>query len=355
MTGLTPAGEGGTVPAPPPKSAVMADSVLIPHPLEAMPADLAGGVVVIGNFDGVHRGHGILLDAAVKEAHRRGTPAVVLTFEPHPRTFFRPTEPVFRLSPLPAKARLLTAFGLDGLVVANFDRAFASLSPDAFAETVLAARLRAVAAVVGHDFRYGRGRAGTAETLAGEGNRLGFPVTVISEVVDEAGAPVSSSGIRAALAEGRVGEAARRLGHRWFVQGEVIRGEQRGRELGFPTANLRLSPETGLRHGVYAVTFQHGAATYGGVASYGRRPTFDNGAPLLETFVFDFSGDLYGATVAVSFLEWIRPELRFESAAALIAEMTADAEKAKAIVKAAGAGTAIDRRLAAIATPVVAG
>jgi riboflavin kinase/FMN adenylyltransferase len=323
----------------------MPRSVLTPHALAAFPRELAGGVVAIGNFDGVHRGHAALIGAAVTEARRLNVPAVALTFEPHPRTFFRPDPPVFRLTPLSAKARLLAALGIDYLAVATFDAAFAGLTPDAFARDDLAGRLRAAAAVVGPGFRYGKGRAGTVESLAEEGARLGFTVKVIGAVAGEDGKTISSSVIREALAAGEVGEANRLLGHRWFVIGSVIPGDRRGHELGFPTANIRLDPDCRLRHGIYAVSVGRKGQTMGGVASFGRRPTFDNGAPLLEVFLFDFSGDLYGESLTVTFLDWIRPELRFDSAAALIAAMHGDVQAARALVASAPPGTGLDGRL----------
>jgi riboflavin kinase/FMN adenylyltransferase len=308
----------------------MPSSALTPHGLDDIPAALTAGVVAIGNFDGVHRGHAVLLDTAKAEARRRGGPAIVLSFEPHPRTFFRPGTPVFRLTSLQEKAQRLGAIGLDGLVVLPFDADFAAITPERFAEEVLAARLKAKAVVVGPDFRYGARRAGSVETLTAAGARLGFDVIVVPLVM-EGGARASSSLIRDALAEGDVERAAALLGHPWFVTGRVIRGDQRGRDLGFPTANLQLAGDCRLRHGVYVVALTRADGTvHEGVASYGRRPTFDNGAPLLETFVLDFSGDLYGEEVTVTFLAWLRPELRFESVEALMTAMQDDVAAARA-------------------------
>jgi riboflavin kinase/FMN adenylyltransferase len=323
---------------------------LIPHRLDEVPPELAGGVVAIGNFDGVHRGHAMLLEAAVAEARKRQVPAVVLTFEPHPRTVFRPEAPVFRLTPLPEKSRLITALGLDGIAVIPFDRTFAALSAEEFVEAVLVGGLEASAVVIGHDFHFGKGRSGSPAMLAAEGKRLGFSVSVVPAVVDENGAPISSSVIREALVAGDILDANDLLGHRWFVTGEVIGGARRGRELGFPTANIRLSSDCRLRHGIYAVEFARpGGIRLGGVANYGRRPQFDNGAPLLEVFIFDFDGDLYGETPTVTFLDWVRPEERFPSVEALIGAMRRDTETARGMVARAGEGSALDRAVLALA------
>jgi len=322
--------------------------VILPsHPLETLPAALTGGAVAIGNFDGVHRGHQALLARTIADARALSAKAVVLTFEPNPRTYFRPEEPVFRLTEPAARARLLSALGLDGLVVATFDGALSSLPADAFIDTVLAGRLKARSITVGEDFRFGAKRTGTTETLVAAGKRHGFAVDVVPPVSDGEGDRFSSSGIREALAAGDVGLANRGLGYRWFVTGTVIHGEKRGRELGFPTANLRLSHDCRLRHGIYAVTLTRpGGAILPAVASYGRRPQFDNGAPLLEVHVLDFAGDLYGEEVVVTFHGWIRPELKFASVEALVATMTTDVETARTMLATAGAGTILDGTLA---------
>lgn len=305
-------------------------SPLTPHAPDDIPPALLSGVVAVGNFDGVHRGHSVLLDRAMAEARRRGVAAIVLSFEPHPRTFFRPDLPVFRLTSAREKAQRLGAIGMDGLVVVTFDATFAAVAPDRFAEDVLARRLRAKAVVVGPDFRYGARRAGTVETLKADGARLGFDVIVVPLVM-EGETRASSSLVRDVLADGDVARAATLLGHPWFATGTIIRGDQRGRDLGFPTANMQLAGNCRLRHGVYVVTLTRADGTvHEGVASYGRRPTFDNGAPLLETFVLDFSSDLYGEEVTVTFLAWLRPELRFESVEALMEAMRKDVSEARA-------------------------
>ncbi len=322
---------------------------LTPFALDSVPATLTGGAVAVGNFDGMHPGHVALLEATRSEAARLGAPALVLTFEPHPRTVFRPDSPVFRLTPLPAKARLLRALAIDGLVVAHFDRTFSTVTADAFVDDILVGRLKLAAAVVGYNFHFGKGRAGTPAMLTAAGERLGFAVSVVDEVAGNDASPIASTVIREALASGDVTGANRLLGFRWFVMGAVVAGDRRGHALGYPTANLRLGADCRLRHGIYAVRLQRtDGAILDGVANFGRRPTFDNGPPLLEVFLFDFSDDLYGEEVVVTFFGWIRPEEKFPSAADLTAAMDADCQQARAILADAGPGSALDQALAAV-------
>ncbi|MCZ7658648.1 MAG: bifunctional riboflavin kinase/FAD synthetase [Xanthobacteraceae bacterium] len=298
-------------------------------------AALKGAVVAIGNFDGVHRGHRSVIDAAVARARALGRPAAALTFEPHPRSVLRPHEPVFRLTDERDKLRLLAGTELDGAFVLTFDRAFAATSAEAFIERILIERIAVSGASIGFDFHFGMARRGSPAFLAAEGERRGFSVAIMPPLEDE-GRPVSASSIRAALAEGRVVEAAELLGYPWFVSGSVIGGEKRGRTLGYPTANLRLDPACNLKHGIYAVRVDARGAIREGVASFGRRPTFDNGAPLLEVHLFDFAGDLYGAPLDVAFVGWIRPELKFDSVSELVARMDEDSRLARAALARAG-------------------
>lgn len=304
--------------------------VLIREDEPVAPA-LKGAVIAIGNFDGVHRGHQTLIAHARAMARERGVACAVLTFDPHPRAFFAPEKPFFRITPMPEKARALASLGLDGAIVRRFDAALAATSASDFLERFIRAEIGAAGVVIGHDFHFGRGREGSPQTLRAFCETHGIACAVVP-VVEESGGAISSSAIRAALAEGDVARANALLGHRWFVLGEIRHGAKRGRDLGYPTANMRLSDGCALRHGIYAVRMQVDGATRDGVASFGRRPTFDNGAPLLETFLFDFSGDLYGKSAGVEFLAWIRGEERFESVEALIARMDADSEQARAIL-----------------------
>ncbi|MER9235055.1 bifunctional riboflavin kinase/FAD synthetase [Mesorhizobium sp. M0622] len=299
-----------------------------------LPAHLRGGVVAIGNFDGVHRGHQAVLERARAEAERRGVPALVLTFVPHPRKVFRPDMPLFVLTPPPMKARLLSHLGFAALVEQPFTREFASLSAEAFVTGVLERNLGISHAVTGFDFHFGKDRQGGPAYLMAAGERHGFGVTLVDAFRDESAEVVSSSRIRALLCEGNVVEAAGLLGYRFTVEAEVIGGQQLGRTLGFPTANMRLSPEATLKEGIYAVRFRRAdGSLHDGVASFGRRPTVDdNGAPLLETFVFDFSGDLYGEICAVSFFGYLRSEVKFDGLDALVAQMKRDEAEAKALL-----------------------
>ena len=304
---------------------------------DSLPAGLKGGVVAIGNFDGVHLGHRAVLRQTLDIARANAVPALALTFEPHPRTFFRPQQPVFRLTDARRKAELLLDAGMDGVISEAFDRDLAELTPDDFVERQLLHGLGASHVIAGHDFHFGRNRAGTPELLKQQGDRHGFAVTLVDPFSDpvQPGEIVSSSRIRQALGEGDIATANRLLDRPYDVSGTVVEGAKLGRTLGYPTANLKLPEETGLRHGIYAVRLRRAdGSLHDGVASFGRRPTFDNGAPLLETFVFDFSDDLYGEEIGILFHGWIRPEEKFDSAEALIVQMDRDSEAARAILAA---------------------
>jgi riboflavin kinase/FMN adenylyltransferase len=286
-------------------------------------------VVAMGNFDGVHLGHRAVIAASLEMARHHDAPAFAVTFEPHPRSFFSPNTPQFRLTDEITKLRLLAGTGLAGAVVMTFDKARAGTSAQDFIHHDLIERLGISGIAVGYDFHFGKGRVGSPSLLVSEAPRLGIEVDVQPHV-DIQERPVSSTAIRMALAEGEISAATMMLGGPWFVTGEVIHGEKRGRELGYPTANLRLPSSCGLKHGIYAVRVGRGEARFDGVASFGRRPTFDNGAPLLEVFLFDFEGDLYGAVLDVAFVGFIREELKFDGAAALVRQMDDDAAKARA-------------------------
>ncbi len=296
---------------------------------------LRGAVLAMGNFDGVHRGHQAVIAAAIARARGLGQPAGVLTFEPHPRDFFNPGEPLFRLTDEAAKLRLLAANGLDGTVVLTFDAALASLTAEDFVTRILVGRFAVSGIVIGFNFHFGKNRTGSSDFLAAQGRKYGFAVDVVAPF-ELNGRPVSSGPIREALAAARLDDAAALLGFPWFVSGEVRHGDKRGRELGFPTANLSLDAACGLRHGVYAVRVGLGDRRYDGVANFGRRPMFDSGVVLLEVFLFDFAGDLYGRRIDVAFIEWIRDEAAFGSVDELVRAMNDDAAKARAALKRAG-------------------
>ena len=289
---------------------------------------LRGAVVAIGNFDGVHRGHKAVIATALAQARGLRKPAAALTFEPHPRAFFHPDEPLFRLTPEADKLRLLAATGLDGAVVLAFNAELAKLTAEDFVARVLVERFAISGAAIGFNFHFGANRAGSPDFLKAQGQRYGFAVDVVPPLLDR-GQPVSSGPIRAALAEGRPQHAAEFLGYPWFISETVIHGDKRGRELGFPTANLRLDPACALRHGIYAVRVAIAGRRYDGVASFGRRPMFDNGAVLLEVFLFDFAGELYGASIDVAFIAWLREEAVFASAKDLMRQMEEDSRLAR--------------------------
>jgi riboflavin kinase/FMN adenylyltransferase len=290
---------------------------------------LDGAVVAIGNFDGVHRGHRAVLAAARARAAALGRPAAALTFEPHPREFFRPDEALFRLTDERAKLRLLAATGLEGAIVLHFDAALAGLSAADFIARILLGRFAVAGVAIGFDFHFGLNRAGSPDFLAAQGAAHGFAVDVVPRFEDH-GRTVRSGPIRAALGAGQIAEANELLGYPWFVSATVVHGDKRGRELGYPTANLRLAPGCGLAHGIYAVRIGVGGRRYDGVASFGRRPMFDEGTVLLEAFLFDFSGDLYGEMIDVAFVDWIRPELKFASVDELVRRMDDDSRRARA-------------------------
>lgn len=301
------------------------------------PAGLERAVYAIGNFDGVHRGHAAVIARTKAVAAARGVPAAVLTFEPHPADYFAGRPVVFRLTPLPIKARIFQSLGLTGATALTFDAALAGLTAQEFVDQTLLARLSVGAVVVGGDFHFGKGRGGTPDFLVRAGAQRGFAVEVIDKVeapIDGRTEVVSSSAIRRALERGDVEAAASGLGRDYVVAGTVARGQRLGRELGVPTANLALEPTNRLAFGVYAVTAAVGGKLHGGVASFGVRPTVNSGAPLLEVHLFDFAGDLYGQQLEVGFVARLREERKFASLDALKAAMADDLAKARAIVAA---------------------
>ena len=305
------------------------------HDAETFASELKGGVVAIGNFDGVHRGHQAVLARATEISAAAGVSSSVLSFEPHPRTVFRPDQPVFRLTPAPMKATILGQLGFDAIVEQHFDKAFSSQSAEDFVTEILCGRLGVHHVVTGYDFHFGKGREGNPDYLMRAGVRHGFGVTLVDQFQDENAEVVSSSRIREALAMGDIPEANGLLGYRYAVSSEVLHGQKLGRTLGYPTANMALPPETALKPGIYAVRFRRAdGMVHDGVASFGRRPTVaeDGAALLLETFLFDFSGDLYGETCTVSFVSRLRGEEKFEDLDQLVAQMKMDEAEARAVL-----------------------
>jgi riboflavin kinase/FMN adenylyltransferase len=298
-----------------------------------LPPEDRGAAVAMGNFDGVHLGHQSVLALAHAAAAELEAPFGVISFEPHPRTFFAPGAPAFRLMTAAARERRLAKLGVEVVYELPFDATLAGLAPDDFAREVLAGGLGVRHVVVGADFRFGKGRAGDATELKTLGAALGFGVTQ-APLISDGQEDFSSTAIRAALAEGRPEQAARMLGHWHRIEGVVRHGDKRGRELGFPTANLWLDGLSLPRFGVYAVlvdvlTGPH-RGRYPGVASLGVRPTFGENRPNLEVFLFDFDGDLYDAEISVALVAFQRPEEKYNSLDALIVQMQADAAEARA-------------------------
>jgi riboflavin kinase / FMN adenylyltransferase len=299
------------------------------------PAGLERAVYAIGNFDGLHLGHRAVIDRAISLAKERDAPAAVLTFEPHPADHFAERPVAFRLTPPELKASICERFGLSGIVFLTFDAGLAAMSAEEFVRSILVERLGAKAVVVGWDFHFGKGRIGTPAFLVDAGSRYGFAVDVVAKVEEgtgEAARVVSSTAIRRALERGDVAAAALELGRRYSVSGRVIPGQRLGQTLGVPTANMALALTNRLAHGVYAVRVLIDGEPHPGVASFGVRPTIDNGPPLLEVHLLDFEGDLYGHEMLVEFVERIREERRFESLDLLVAEMRRDTERAHTIL-----------------------
>ena len=302
---------------------------------QSLPQALQGAVVAIGNFDGVHRGHSVVIRAAEALATRLNKPCAVLTFEPHPADFFAGKPVIFRLTPEREKAVLLARLGLETMFVLSFDKELAGLTAEEFVRQVLVDRLKISAAVVGYDFHFGKGREGSPAFLKEAGARHGFAVKIVEKVLADAGGSpeaIHSADTRRALEEGDVAGARALLGHDYFVTGEVVHGQKLGRELGFPTANLILDPACRLRYGIYAVRMTVDGVLQKGVASWGRRPTVDNGPPWLEIHLLDFKSDLYGKEVEVRFVSWLRPEEKFDGLEALVAQIEKDVAQARAIL-----------------------
>jgi len=299
------------------------------------PADAKGAVVALGNFDGVHLGHRALLAEAKRTAQELQRPFAALVFEPYPREFFRPNDEPFRLTPFRAKARLLSELGVDVLIVLNFDAAMASMLAQDFVLDVLVRELEVAHVVVGKDFLFGKGRGGDTTVLAYMGEMEGFGTTIFDPVSAGGGTKISSTDIRAALKAGRPDEAARLLGHCWSVEGHVAPGEKRGRQLGYPTANLKLDHTLLPAFGIYAVRARlHDGRIYGGAASFGIRPTFALEAPLMEVHLFDFDGDLYGELITVELIAYLRPEKKFDSVDALKTQIAIDCDDARRVLAA---------------------
>ena len=294
-----------------------------------------GAAVAIGNFDGVHRGHQHVIDIARDAAAKAGGKLGVMTFEPHPRSYFNPRGPAFRLMNAEARAHRLDWLGVDTLYELIFNDTLSALPPEDFAARVIVDGLGLTHVVVGEDFHFGAARAGRPADLQRFGEAMGFGVTVVP-LMHDTGEEISSTAIRRALTDGRPRDAARMLGHWHRIDGKVIRGDQRGRDLGYPTANMSITGLHPPKFGVYVVkvdvlTGPH-AGSYGGAASMGVRPMFGENLPNLESYLFDFKGDLYDEHLSVALIDYLRPEEKFASVDALIAQMNADCARARAVL-----------------------
>lgn len=307
--------------------------MLVVEGYENVPDAARGSAIALGNFDGVHRGHQGLIALAVDKARELGIPAAVMLFEPHPREFFKPDEAHFRLTSLPQKLIELEKLGINLAIVIPFNKEFASLSAEDFIARVLVQSLGVSHVAIGYDFFYGAARKGTPDLMWRAGEELRFGVSVLAPVAHD-GEVISSSGIRLKLAQGDVKSAAEDLGRNWRVAGEVVGGAKRGTGLGFPTANLPMPRGTSLAHGIYAVRAHVDGTAHDAAAYLGTRPTFDDGMPVLEVFLFDFDGDLYGRAMEVEFVGLIREDRKFDSPEALVTQMTEDVAKAREILAA---------------------
>lgn len=298
----------------------------------AVPGRFRGGVVALGNFDGFHQGHQAVVGHAVARARAIGRPAVVATFDPHPQRFFNPDAPPFRLTSLDQRQRLFAAAGADAMLVFPFDHELASLTAEAFIAERLAALIGASLVVTGEDFTFGKKRGGNAVVLADIGPRYGITAETVGPVSD-AGGVISSTRVREALKAGDMAEAARLLTRPFAIEGMVKHGGKLGRTIGYPTANIDVGPYQRPAYGIYAVRARlPDGRRLDGAASLGIRPTFDPPREWLEPFFFDFDGDLYGRTIEVSLIEYLRPEVKFDNLEDLIAQMEQDCLRARAIL-----------------------
>lgn len=299
---------------------------------QPLPEELRGSVLALGNFDGFHLGHQAVVNRAISLGFHRRVPVIVATFDPHPVRYFKPDVPPFRLTSLAQRERLFSHAGADAMLVFRFDEELATTSAEDFVSEILAKRLGIAGVVTGRDFTFGRGRGGNAELLRTLGEAHGIEAEAVAPVMLD-GAPVSSSRIREALAAGDPGTATHLLTRPFTVEATVERGDGRGHDLGYPTANLSLGRYQRPAHGIYAVRVRlDDDSEHPGVASFGVRPTFEGGDEVLETFIFDWEGDLYGRTIEVGLMAYMRPEAKFDSTDALVAQMRDDEAEARQLL-----------------------
>ena len=300
----------------------------------AIPPHLRGGIVALGNFDGFHLGHQAVVGRAVDQARAEGRPALVATFDPHPVRHFRPDIPPFRLTTLDQRERLFAAAGVDGMIVFHFDAALAALEAEDFVRERLVGLFGVAGVVTGDDFTFGHNKSGDAAAMAEFGRRSGFTDATVGAVMLD-GTPASSSRVRDALRTGNPREAARLLTRPWAISGRVQHGDKVGREIGFPTANIDMGNYLRPAYGIYAVRGHlPDGRVLDGAANLGIRPSFNPPKELLEPYFFDFSGNLYDQMIEVELIEYLRPEAKFDSLDALITQMAADCDRARAILAA---------------------
>lgn len=300
---------------------------------EPIPASLRGAIVALGNFDGFHLGHQAVANEAIEWARKEGRPAIVATFDPHPARFFRPDVPPFRLTTLEQRQELYLAAGATAMLVFHFDAALAGTTAEDFVRLLLRDHLGAAGAVTGEDFTFGRGRAGNRELLAALGAKYGIETRDVAPVM-KGGEPVSSSRVREALKAGDPQLAAQLLTRPFAIRGIVQHGDKRGREIGYPTANLTIESYLRPRFGIYAVTGRilSTGQELKGAANIGVRPQFEPPKELLEPYFFDFSGNLYGQEIEIAFHHFLRPEAKFDSLDALVEQVEADCAKARELL-----------------------
>lgn len=313
------------------------------HDINDIPASADSLVLAIGNFDGCHRGHQRVLAAAKSLAQSQGKRALMMTFEPHPSDFFAPKPLLFRLTDGMQKARIAKAFGLDGILLTPFNKTTASISAEDFVDDILVGKLNVGAVVVGEDFHFGKARLGTPEFLAQAGTSRGFEVHQLN-LLQSGDLQVSSTRIRKALGSGQLAEANKLLGYHWIVEGTVILGDQRGRELGYPTANFSLPNNSNLAQGIYAIKVRLDDELFDGVASFGK-PMFENSQPPFEAHIFDFDRDIYGKRIEIALISHIRGQMTFNGLDELITQMDADSLIARKDLKEAKPLSHLDAQL----------
>lgn len=307
-----------------------------------VPQMVHGTSVAIGNFDGVHLGHRVVIGEAARRAEALGSSLTVVTFEPHPRRFFRPDEAPFQLTPLRSKLRRFRGLGVDHLLLVHFDEEVSNASHEEFVERVIVNGVQAKHVSIGYDFVFGHNRAGNADYLREAAKKHNFDVSAIEPVKDDSGVVYSSTNIRGFLRDGKPLDAARLLGRLWEIEGRIVKGDQRGRQIGFPTANVSLDDYVQPALGVYAVWAgiedSSGTTWHMGCANIGSRPTFDGVGIVVEVYIFDFADDIYDKLLRVALVDYIRPEKKFDGIGQLREQIGRDSHDSRALLESIGEG-----------------